>query len=232
MKIKFGRKYYSRSWSNDELRYVLKFFPHYESVINVSGWKDEDKEGKRYRDYFSDKAKYFISNYSADKETGLSGFEDLLIDLDKPLPDELKFRFDIALNHTVLEHVRNPFFSFSQIAKLAKLAVITIVPFRQQLHFRPGIYGDYFRFTPFAMRELHRENNLEIIYESTNPIASPIIYLFCVGIRDSAAFKDFPRKTLDLSSINGKLGSLRLKNIIKFQSVHLLNRIYNLFFGF
>ena len=47
-------RFTARPWSNKELRYVLQFLPDIKSVINVSGWKDQDKEGRTYRSYFGD----------------------------------------------------------------------------------------------------------------------------------------------------------------------------------
>ena len=41
----------TRIWSNQELRKFSHLFRG--KVINVSGWKDCDKEGHIYRDYFS-----------------------------------------------------------------------------------------------------------------------------------------------------------------------------------
>lgn len=229
MKVKFGRRYYSRSWSNDELKYVLKYFPLYNSVINVSGWRDYDKESLYYRDYFRDGVLYKVSNYQNDRTTGITNSDDLLINLDVPLPKELEFKFDIAFNHTVLEHLHNPFFSFAQISKLAKIAVISVVPFRQQLHFLNNVYGDYFRFTPFSMRELYQENGLTIIYESCSSHSSPIIYLFYVGVREPERFKNFPVKLLDLETLNGKLVGFRLRHLTKFYLAHGLNKIYNIY---
>src|SRR5687767_4129918 len=41
----------ARIWSNQELKTIT---PHCKgAVINVSAWKDEDKEGAHYKDYFS-----------------------------------------------------------------------------------------------------------------------------------------------------------------------------------
>ena len=38
---------------------------------NVSGWRDEDKTGGHYRDYFSAATSYAISNYRG--ESGITG---------------------------------------------------------------------------------------------------------------------------------------------------------------
>src|SRR5258706_3556650 len=54
-----------REWSNAELR---KFAPQFSGpVINVSGWRDEDKTGGHYRDYFPAASDYAVSNYSGER---------------------------------------------------------------------------------------------------------------------------------------------------------------------
>ena len=49
-----------REWSNAELRRVAPYFDG--RIINVSGWRDEDKVGGHYRDYFTCATAYDISN--------------------------------------------------------------------------------------------------------------------------------------------------------------------------
>ena len=53
MKLNFKYRilHLTRIWSNQELRKFSHLFRG--KVINVSGWKDCDKEGHIYRDYFS-----------------------------------------------------------------------------------------------------------------------------------------------------------------------------------
>jgi len=50
-----------RIWSNSELRKFAHLFTG--KVINVSAWKDLDKEGNRYKNYFINASEYWISNY-------------------------------------------------------------------------------------------------------------------------------------------------------------------------
>jgi hypothetical protein len=49
------------NWSNEELRKFAHIY--HGSVINVNGWKDEDKTGGHYCDYFCNAASYSISKY-------------------------------------------------------------------------------------------------------------------------------------------------------------------------
>jgi hypothetical protein len=54
-----------RVWSNQELK---KFAPLFKgSIVNVSAWKDWDKENKRYKDYFSSAAEYWMTNYQGER---------------------------------------------------------------------------------------------------------------------------------------------------------------------
>jgi hypothetical protein len=50
-----------RIWSNRELARLAGWFPG--DVVNVSAWRDEDKEGRHYRDYFTAATHYNLTNY-------------------------------------------------------------------------------------------------------------------------------------------------------------------------
>lgn len=79
-----------RNWSNAELR---KFAPLFDgAVINVSGWRDEDKTGGHYRDYFTAATSYNTSNYRG--ESGITGADgEVFIDLEADLPQELAAQY-------------------------------------------------------------------------------------------------------------------------------------------
>lgn len=53
-----------RIWSNRELKKFAKLFRG--TVVNVSGWKDNDKEGANYREYFINASEYWITNYKSE----------------------------------------------------------------------------------------------------------------------------------------------------------------------
>src|SRR5262245_10738440 len=93
-----------RIWSNAELRKICSLVDG--AVVNVSGWKDEDKQGGHYRDYFPRATSYSISNWRADAR-GFQGdiANEFFLDLEEPLEPSLKRKFDVVFNHTVLEHV-------------------------------------------------------------------------------------------------------------------------------
>lgn len=123
MITKYLRKFTPRYWSNDVLHSIADHLPQGLEILNVSGWDDRDKEGSHYRSYFRSyfrsPAAYHISNYPDDSARGANVHSDVLLDLQKPLPAELKGAYDVVLNHTVLEHVADPQFAFRQIADIS-----------------------------------------------------------------------------------------------------------------
>lgn len=170
-----------RCWSNQELRRFAPLFGG--RVANVSGWLDEDKEGGRYRDYFTGASSYVVTNH----ECGERGFQgqpgELTLDLSADLPPGFAGMADVAFSHTVLEHVYDFRKAFANLCLLSTDAVIAVVPYIQQLHHGAG-YCDYWRFTPFAMRGLYEENGLTARYVSANGADPGSVYLFCVGYRN------------------------------------------------
>jgi hypothetical protein len=202
-----------RTWSNKELRKVAGLLPRPRRVINVSGWKDADKEGSTYRAYFNPSEAYDISNYEADAARGGPG--SVALDLGEPAPPHLVGRYDVAFSHTVLEHVPDPWFAFAQIAKLTSDLIVTVVPFKQKLHFEAGMYGDYYRFTPFAMRRMHEANGFTLLYESFTPRPSLDVYLLHVGTKAPDRHGDFPRSVPDLAALNEKVGEFSAKDLLE-----------------
>lgn len=168
-----------RIWSNNELK---KFSGHFKGdIINVSGWKDEDKEGSRYRDYFSKASEYWISNFRTDAR-GFQGnlYNEIFLDLSIPLKEDLREKFDVVFNHTVLEHVFELNTAFKNLCDLSKDIVIIVVPFMQEQH---GYYGDYWRFTPQVLDKLFKLNNLETLYINYNNQLESSIYIFAIGTK-------------------------------------------------
>ena len=181
-----------RLWSNTELRRYAPLFTG--SVVNISGWNDEDKEGKKYCDYFSNASDYSVTNYFNDSERGVQGFDgEIKLNLEEELPTDLYHKFDAAFSHTVLEHIFDVRKAFSNICKISKNAVITIIPYIQQLHGINEDVGDYWRFTPLTMRRLYEENGLKLRYCSSNGhTATSSIYLFCIGYADEIYDEKIP----------------------------------------
>ena len=59
----------ARLWTNIELKKIAHNFTG--TVINVSGWADEDKCGAVYRDYFVNAEEYFVSNLGGGAQEGM-----------------------------------------------------------------------------------------------------------------------------------------------------------------
>lgn len=174
-----------RVWSNRELeKYAHLFKGH---IVNVSGWKDIDKEGRCYRDYFVNSSGYTITNYEA-QARGYQGYQnEIFLDLEKDLPHELDQRFDVAFNHTTLEHIYHVQTAFANLCKLSNDIVIIVVPFLQQYH---TDYGDYWRFTPLTIKKMFEENGLELIYLSFNSNRMSSVYIFAIASRHPENWRD------------------------------------------
>ena len=93
----------ARIWSNNELKKIANLYTG--DVVNVSAWKDQDKEGIKYRDYFSNASSYSVTNYNSEAR----GFQDtpgeIFLNLEDKLPTDLIAKFDTVFNHTTLEHI-------------------------------------------------------------------------------------------------------------------------------
>ena len=173
----------ARAWTNGELR---KFASLYRGdVINVSAWKDEDKEGGHYCDYFVNASSYTTSNFD-----GWRGSDNadrcLQIDLQKPLGPAYEGKFQVVFNHTTLEHVYQVFHAFSVLCRLSSDTVILVVPFQQHLHGPED--GDFWRFTPCCVRRLFADNELQVLYESAHASVGGT-YLFYVACLDPARWE-------------------------------------------
>ncbi len=177
----------ARLWSNQELRKVAKLFPG--NIVNVSASDDGDKEGGYYGDYFEAKTSYTITNYTGDRGYQ-SRDNEILLDITSDLPEELKSKFDVVFNHTMLEHVFDIFTAFKNLCELSKDVVILVVPFAQYQHAVGKSFEDYWRFTPTAIQELFQRNNFQVIYESESPYEDAAIYLFFVASRYPEKWED------------------------------------------
>ena len=177
------------------------------SVVNVSASNDSDKDcsffeyyfgdydsGKRYKEYFTNASSYSITNYPND-ETHLRVDEDetIPLDLEAPLPSDLEHRFDVVLNHTVLEHVFDIFSAFANLCRMSRDIVIVIVPQFQQIHDYHRGYADYWRFTPFAMDKLFEANEMTVLYRETTHGFSESQYLLYIATKHPERWQDkFP----------------------------------------
>jgi hypothetical protein len=171
----------ARHWSNYELR---KFAPLMTGdIVNVSAGEDVDKQGGKYADYFPAKKSYSLTNHQAGSYRGFQGRQnEYLIDLTAELPSELQGRFDVAFNHTTMEHIFEVRKAFANLCAMTKDVVIVVVPFAQVQH-ESSDFGDFWRFTPTCIRHLFKENGLETVYESANNSFNAAVYVFAIGSR-------------------------------------------------
>jgi len=172
----------SRWWSNAELRRYGHLFSG--DVINVSASKDEDKQGGHYADYFPNKTSYTVSN--APRPRGVSALpNEIILDLRDPIPDNLKRKYAVVLNHSTLEHIFDVRQAMRNLCELSDDIVILVVPFSHPVHWvdGDGVYRDYWRLSPFALKELFEENEFVICHCSNN--SNPVFntYLFCIATR-------------------------------------------------
>jgi hypothetical protein len=173
-----------RYWSNKELKKFAHLFTG--SIINVSGWKDDDKEGNKYKDYFNKANSYFISNWEYG-DRGIQGYEnEFSLDLIVDLSDNLINKFDVVFNHTTLEHIYKFKKAFSNLCLLSKDIVIIIVPFLQEMHGE----DDYWRFSPLAIKNLFEENEFKILYLNFNHHRYSSVYIFAIGSKNPEKWKD------------------------------------------
>lgn len=168
----------ARRWSNAELKKFAGWFPG--DIVNVSGWRDEDKAGAHYADYFTQKTSYTITNYKREARGVQGGPGEVFLDLEAPLPPALEGRFDVVFNHTVLEHVYAFQAAFTHLCAMSRDLVIVVVPWLQPYH---GDYGDYWRFSPLAVQKMYEANGLLPLYLSFNEDAFASVYVFAIGTR-------------------------------------------------
>jgi len=184
---------------------ILKRFSHlfYGNVINVSGSSDSDKDssfynyyfgdydsGTRYRDYFSNASSYTVSNYPGDRtEYSLERTDMIFIDLEDTLPKQYIGKFDVVYSHTVFEHIFDIFTAFKNLCSLTNDIVIFVVPQFQRIHDYSRGYKDYWRFTPFAVDRLFKEQDFTVLYRETTTGFSESMYLFYIATKNPDKWK-------------------------------------------
>ncbi len=180
-----------RIWSNNELK---KFAPLFEgNVVNVSAWKDSDKDGGFYRNYFTACQSYSITNYK-ESAMGFQGKDgEIFLDLTSDLPQELTGKFDVVFNHTTLEHIYEVHKAMENICSLSSDIVIIVAPFLQQMH---ADFGDYWRFTPTCIQKMMEQNGLKVIYLNFNSNIDASTYIFAIGTKKSDKWKNTIKSNL------------------------------------
>ncbi|WP_155997126.1 hypothetical protein [Thioalkalivibrio sp. ALMg3] len=215
-----------RVWSNKELK---KFKSHFiGDIANISGWKDEDKEGGFYRAYFPNASSYTISNYSTES-CGFQGDieNEIFLDLTAPVPSSLELRFDVVFNHTVLEHVFEVNSALDALCSLSKDIVVLVVPFLQEQH---ADYGDYWRFTPLCVERLLRERGFATIYINYNDNARTSVYVFAIASRRPERWKELG--SMDGNRIREMATKYAGTNAIPRSRLTRVKRVLGRVFGF
>lgn len=194
-----------RVWSNKELRKVAHLFSG--DIANVSGGDDVDKEGLHYREYFTSARSYMVTNYGG---ASFRGFQnrpgEIMLDLTQPLPEDLRGKFDVVLNHTTLEHIFDVFMAFHNICEMTRDIAIVVVPFSQVQH-ETGAFRDFWRFTPTCLRELFFREGLKVVYESCNEYPNESLYLFMVASRSPSNWQGKILATPELKEAGKFIGS-------------------------
>ena len=177
-----------RRWTNEQLRILAPIFEG--RVVNVSGWKDEDRRGRHYREYFINAASYDITNYWGTGAANDGADGSIFLDLEKPLSSDLLGNFDVAFCHTVFEHIYDISTAMENLAALSQDIVILIVPSLQDEHYLEPIYGDYWRFMPGCVQKMMEDEGLEMVYCSANDNPWYPVYTLCVGSKVPQQWKD------------------------------------------
>lgn len=190
-----------REWSNRELAAIAPQFDG--AVINVSGWRDEDQRGGHYRDYFSNASGYVVSNFKGARGMENATGEVVFIDLEDDIPEDLAARYQVALNHTTLEHIFEIEKAIANICALSQDAVILVTPFLQSVHFEEGAFGDYWRPTPMCLNRILANNGFTTVYQSSNDNPWHYVYVFTVAVRDVAG-SAFRSRGLDVPVVGNR----------------------------
>ncbi|USN45036.1 MAG: hypothetical protein H6502_03160 [Candidatus Woesearchaeota archaeon] len=174
----------ARLWSNRELKKFAHLFKG--TVVNVSGWTDIDKEGSTYAKYFKNADTYLISNYKAEAR-GFQGYKnEFFLDLTKKLPKKHVGKYEVIFNHTTLEHIYEVQQAFANLCAMTNDIVIVVVPFVQHMH---SHYGDYWRFTPLAIKRMFEDNKMELLYLSFNHDRHASTYIFAIASKQPKKWK-------------------------------------------
>ena len=204
----------ARLWTNIELKKIAHNFTG--TVINVSGWADEDKCGAVYRDYFVNAEEYFVSNLGGGAQKRMQKIlpDSIPIDLSQPIESKHFQAYDCVFSHTVLEHVFNIFQAVKNLCDMSRELIIVIVPFVQRVHFQPGSFLDFWRFTPFCIEQIFGLSGFEPVYRKGINIPGTSLYYFYVFSKKNS------EKWLAL------FGPIeRLENLPKGEDIYTIDRL-------
>lgn len=212
-----------RNWSNKILKELAESLPRFENAINVSGFLDSDKAEGKYRSYF-DTNNYEISKFTGDNLQSNPNSK-IFIDLDSDVSKLNKTHLDkynLVFSHTVLEHVKNPFNAFKIFSAIMapNSILINVVPFIYKFHFSKNNYGDYWRYTPHGLEELHKNADLIMNEIRIGPRNSFEKYIISVGSNNQELSNSHD---VFFDTLNNNLGDISYSSAIK----NLVNKISN-----
>jgi hypothetical protein len=183
--IRPGRRFrVPRIWSNQLLRIIAPQLTG--DVVNVSGWRDEDKEGGFYRDYFINAKSYVVTNFGGYRGEGSGG--ELSLNLEEELRPPLVGCADVVFNHTTLEHVFDVFKAVANLCRMTRDVAVVVVPALQEEHASES-FGDYWRFTTGGLRKLFEVNGLRPVLMASTPYRRCAVYHLCVASRHPDRWK-------------------------------------------
>jgi ubiquinone/menaquinone biosynthesis C-methylase UbiE len=128
--------------------------------LSIGSGGDIDKQGRTYRDYFSNAHTYITSDVDQNMGT------DLLLDArDMQLPDT---SFDCVFCSGVLEHVDEYQAVVKEVFRVLRPKGVFLlgVPFKQPIHRAPE---DYWRFTEHGLRWMLRHFQIHEIVPLGDP---------------------------------------------------------------
>jgi len=67
--------------------------------------------------------------------------------------------------------------------------VVVVVPWMQELHYGDG-YEDYWRVSPFALRRMFSENDMELVHLVANNGKKESVYILAIGSKQPEKWKD------------------------------------------
>lgn len=164
--------------------FVDIFGTNISSVINVSGWEDSDKAGRKYFEYFKNVRlkKYDISNVGGYR--GEINQNQICIDLDDH-SFTAKSSYDLVFCHTVLEHVFDIFNATRILCDLSNRFVFCVVPHVQESHSTRD-FGDFWRFNKDGIEQLFTKHGISArvtLYAQRNGSSS---YLCMIGSKSAS----------------------------------------------
>ncbi len=148
------------------LEIILPYFSASKKVLEIgSRYPNNEKSLVDLRSLFSDKINYTGVDISLGKGV------DVVSDGEN-LPFENN-SFDLVLCLETLEHAKHPWLVAKEIKRVVKKSgtIIISTPFNHEIHFHPS---DYYRYTPYGLRELFKSFKNKILFSISPPFQDEV----------------------------------------------------------